>query len=202
MSSEVRDSWQPPAGSYAGEKLRNLQQDVHYNRTDPSRRLRQLPGALTEAGLSLAINELPVGARLAADTIYKCWREGKFAHDEFISFLQSISSYSPALHMMLRGALHESKSMGSAMPGTLLRGVGALGAGHFGAQFGAVGVGCEGGLAARHVMVSQVSEESEAAMGINKEWRERRRKEAARRQCAGIICVCIYMYMCLCLFLL
>ena len=164
--SEGRGVRQSAPGAYAGE-----QRGRGHEKQDFLAKLRQLPGELTDAGLTKGMNELPVGARLAAETVYKCWREGKFADDELISFLQSISTYSPALMLMMRASM----APGTAMPSIPLRG-GVKGGGYF-----------AGGFDLPHaVPVPQISEESEAAMGINKEWRSRRRKEAARRQCAGI----------------
>jgi hypothetical protein len=149
-SAEGRGTRQAAADQRS--RARQEKQEKQERRLDPSKKLRQLPGALTDAGLKQAINELPVGARLAADTVYKCWCEGKFADDEFISFLQSISTYSPALLQMVRP------------PGAPQRGKG------------------EDLMPA----APQHSEEAEAAMGINKEWRLRRRAEAVRRRAAGI----------------
>ena len=143
---------------------------------------RQLPGTLTHDGLTLAINELPVGARLAADTVYQCWREGKFADDEFLSFLQSISTYSPALRQMVQGhggLADMAVDRGSkVMPGIPIGGNMMAGAGR---RF----AGGDKVMSAVPVEKT-VSPESEAAMGINKEWRERRRREAIRRQSAGL----------------
>lgn len=167
---------QAAAGVYAGEQRgrgRHEKQEIFA-------KLRQLPGALTDAGLTLGIKELPVGARLAADTVYKCWCEGKFADDEFISFLQSISTYSPALMLMMRPMMQDQMmAAGKPMPGIPLR-VGVVGGGQFS------GAAVSNDLTHAVPVPPPISEESQAAMGINKEWRSRRRKEAARRQCAGI----------------
>jgi hypothetical protein len=170
-STEGRGTRQAAAG-----RARQDKQDKQDRRLDPSKKLRQLPGALTDAGLTQAINELPVGARLAADTVYKCWCEGKFADDEFISFLQSISTYSPALLQMVRAS--GTQPRGKPMHGMPQRGGEAAG----GAQHAGVSSKSEEVLPA----VPRHSEEAEAAMGINKEWRLRRRAEAQRRRAAGI----------------
>jgi hypothetical protein len=177
--SEGRSNRLLAAGNIPSEPRGRARQE---KRVDQGKKTRRLPGSLTDAGLTLAINELPVGARLAADTVYKCWREGKFADDEFVSFLQSISTYSPALQHMVHASMHDSMASGKPVPGVQLRDntIGGSRYGGFGSSVEEHGRGV--GVPA----AKQLSEESEAAMGINKEWRSRRRREAARRQGAGI----------------
>lgn len=177
--SEGRSNRLLAAGTIPSEPRGRARQE---RRVDQGKKTRRLPGSLTDAGLTLAINELPVGARLAADTVYKCWREGKFADDEFVSFLQSISTYSPALQHMVHASMHDSMVSGKPVPGVQLRD-NAMG----GARYGGFGASAEEhGRGVGVPAAKQLSEESEAAMGINKEWRSRRRREAARRQGAGI----------------
>jgi len=173
-SAEGRGTRQAAADQRS--RARQEKQEKQERRLDPSKKLRQLPGALTDAGLKQAINELPVGARLAADTVYKCWCEGKFADDEFISFLQSISTYSPALLQMVRPP--GAPQRGKPTHGAPVRGSEAMG----GVQHASAGGKGEDLMPA----APQHSEEAEAAMGINKEWRLRRRAEAVRRRAAGI----------------
>ena len=181
MSSEGRSNRQAATDTFASEQRGRARQD---KRVDPGKQMRRMPGSLTDAGLTIAINELPVGARLAADTVYKCWRDGKFADDEFISFLQSISTYSPVLQQMVHASAQDSAPGGKPLPGIPVRG-NTMG----GAQFaGAVGGRKIFGREAPQPQSQPqpLSEESEAAMGINKQWRSRRRREAMRRQCAGM----------------
>jgi len=169
-AGEARREVAAAASGYTCAKLGSGRQDAQQKCTDASMQVRQLPPALTDAGLTAAINELPAGARLAAETVYKCWREGKFANDEFVSFLQSIATYSPLLLQMVCGqdATHVRPMLGMAVSGR--------------APFA-----CSSKLLAPAVQaVPQIPVESQAAMGINTEWRTRRRHEAARRQCAGI----------------
>lgn len=157
-----------------------------YQRSDAGQLFRQLPGALTEAGLTFAISELPVGARLAAETVFKCWGEGKFADVEFVSFLQSISAYSPALMQMVCGPAQGTMTGVRAMPvhGISVHGIPVQGIPMHSNKVPFASTG--GSSATLAPAVPQIPPGSEAAMGINKEWRTRRRQEAARRQCAGI----------------
>ena len=182
MSSEGRSARQMAAGSTPGDHRGWPRKDRPDKKQDQKNNLlRKLPGTLTDEGLTMAINELPVGARLAADTVYKCWREGKFADDEFISFLQSISTYSPALlHMVCGPARRVEGNRKQHAPA-------AQHSGKTGgkAHFAGVVSGSENAMPAVSIEPA-ISAESEAAMGINKEWRGRRRREALRRQTAGL----------------
>mmetsp|Transcript_41847 Transcript_41847/g.131954 ORF Transcript_41847/g.131954 Transcript_41847/m.131954 type:complete len:902 (-) Transcript_41847:63-2768(-) len=123
-----------------------------------------LPGNLPEPELMRALEELPVGARLATNTVFQCWRDGKFADDEFLTFLNSISSYSPQLTSLLRN------QAGSSGP--------AAGAKNRNNQFGL--------NQNKSLQQSSLPDETESAMGINKEWRARRRQESLRRRFHGI----------------
>ena len=169
-TGEARREDAGAASGYTCAKLGSGRQDAQQKCPDASMQVRKLPPALTDAGLTTAINELPVGARLAAETVYKCWREGKFANDEFVSFLQSIATYSPLLLQMVCGqdATHSRPMLGMA--------VGSSTPSACSSKF----------LVPAVQAVPHIPVESQAAMGINTEWRTRRRHEAARRQCAGI----------------
>eukprot|EP00960_Hanusia_phi_P072295 767751-Hanusia_phi.AAC.4 len=119
-----------------------------------------LPGNLPEPELMRALEELPVGARLATNTVFKCWRDGKFADDEFLTFLNSISSYSPQLTSLLHRQAGTSGPLNAKNKFGLKQNKG--------------------------IVQSSLPDETESAMGINKEWRARRRQESIRRKFHGL----------------